>query len=121
MQKRKIISKMKESDVLVLPMPASKKYMGFPLKAIESIASGRIVVAARCRVYQDIFDESFEPYWYEPNDAMSLNLAIIMALNDELLGERLAKGLEFSSRFTWDSRTKKLLDGLISSRDKFNS
>jgi glycosyltransferase involved in cell wall biosynthesis len=115
------IRKMKYLDVLVLPMPASKKYMGFPLKAIESIASGRIVVAARCKIYQDIFDESFEPYWYEPNDIMSLNLAILKALNDESLGERLAKGLEFSSRFTWDARTKKLLDGLISSQDKFNS
>ena len=115
------IRKMKCLDVLVLPMPASKKYMGFPLKAIESIASGRIVVAARCKIYQDIFDDSFEPYWYEPNDVMSLNLAIIKALNDESLGESLAKGLEFSSRFTWDARTKKLLDGLISSQDKLNS
>jgi len=115
------IRKMKCLDVLVLPMPASKKYMGFPLKAIESIASGRIVIAARCKIYQDIFDESFEPYWYEPNDVMSLNLAIIKALNDESLGKRLAKGLEFSSRFTWDARTKKLLDGLISSQDKFNA
>jgi hypothetical protein len=52
---------------------------------------------------------------------MSLNLAITKALNDESLGERLAKGLEFSSRFTWDARTKKLLDGLISSQDKLNS
>jgi glycosyltransferase involved in cell wall biosynthesis len=115
------IRKMKYLDVLVLPMPASKKYVGFPLKAIESIASGRIVVAAHCKIYQDIFDESFEPYWYEPNDVLSLNLAIIKALNDESLGERLAKGLEFSSRFTWDARTKKLLDGLISSQDKLNS
>ena len=115
------ILKMKYLDVLVLPMPASEKYTGFPLKAIESIASGRIVVVARCKIYQDIFDGSFEPYWYEPNDAISLNHAIFRALNDELLGERLAKGLEFSSRFTWDARTKKLLDGLISSQGKSNS
>lgn len=115
------ILKMKYLDVLVLPMPASKKYTGFPLKAIESIASGRIVVAARCKIYQDIFGGSFEPYWYEPNDAISLNHAIVTALNDELLGERLAKGLEFSSRFTWDARTKKLLDALISSQGKSNS
>jgi glycosyltransferase involved in cell wall biosynthesis len=115
------IRKMKCLDVLVLPMPASKKYTGFPLKAIESIASGRIVVAARCKIYQDIFDESFEPYWYEANDIISLNLAITKALNDESLGERLAKGLEFSLRFTWDARTKELLDGLISSQDKLNS
>jgi glycosyltransferase involved in cell wall biosynthesis len=115
------IRKMKHLDVLVLPMPVSKKYTGFPLKAIESIASGRIVIAARCKIYQDIFDEDFEPYWYQTGNAESLDLAIITALNDESLAERLAMGLEFSSRFTWDARTKKLLDGLMSSQCKNNS
>ena len=113
---RAVFGKMKELDVLVLPMPASKRYVGFPLKCIESIASGRIVIAARCKIYEDIFNEGFEPYWYEPGNAISMEIAIQEALSDESLGDRLGKGTEFASNFTWDARTKALLDSLISSQ-----
>jgi len=113
---RDVFGKMKELDVLVLPMPASKRYVGFPLKCIESIASGRIVIAARCKIYEDIFNEGFEPYWYEPGNAISMEIAIQEALSDESLGDRLGKGTEFASNFTWDARTKALLDSLISSQ-----
>jgi glycosyltransferase involved in cell wall biosynthesis len=113
---RTVFGKMKELDVLVLPMPASKGYAGFPLKSIESIASGRIVIAARCKIYEDIFSEGFEPFWYEPGNAISMNFAIKEALSDQSLEERLGRGIEFSSRFTWDARTKALLDSLISSQ-----
>ena len=106
------IAKMKELDVLVLPMPASKKYVGFPLKSIESIASGRIVIAARCTIYKDIFNQDFEPYWYEPGNAISMDFAIKEALSDESLRDRITQGITFSSRFTWDARTKTLLDSL---------
>ena len=113
---RAVFGKMKELDVLVLPMPASKGYAGFPLKSIESIASGRIVIAARCKIYEDIFNQDFEPFWYEPGNAISMNFAIKEALSDESLEDRLGRGIEFSSRFTWDARTKALLDSLISSQ-----
>ena len=113
---RAVFGKMKELDVLVLPKPASKGYAGFPLKSIESIASGRIVIAARCKIYEDIFNQGFEPFWYEPGNAISMNFAIREALSDESLEDRLDRGIEFSSRFTWDARTKALLDSLISSQ-----
>jgi glycosyltransferase involved in cell wall biosynthesis len=113
---RAVFGKMKELDVLVIPKPASKEYAGFPLKSIESIASGRIVIAARCKIYEDIFNQDFEPFWYEPGDAISMNFAIKEALCDESLEDRLGRGIEFSSRFTWDARTKALLDSLISAQ-----
>ena len=109
-----VTAKIKEMDVLILPMPASKRYVGFPLKAIESIASGRIVIVARCKIYEDIFIQGFEPYWYEPGNAISMDFAIKKALSDEFLRDRLDQGVVFSSRFTWDARTKILLDSLIS-------
>jgi glycosyltransferase involved in cell wall biosynthesis len=113
---RAVFDKMKELEVIVLPMPASRRYVGFPLKSIESVASGRIVIAARCRIYEDIFNQSFEPYWYESGSAISMNNAIKEAFRDESLEDRLGKGIEFSSRFTWDARTKTLLDALKSSQ-----
>ena len=111
-----VIVKLRVEDVIVLPMPASKRYVGFPLKAIESIASGRIVIAARCKIYEDIFNQDFEPYWYEPGNATSMNFAINEAINDRALEDRLVRGVDFASRFTWDTRTIALLNGLASSR-----
>ncbi len=108
------LQKMKELDVIVLPMPASKEYVGFPLKSIEALASGRIVVAAKCRVYTDIFVEDFQPYWYVPENPESLFMAITKALGDNDLEARITSGLKFAEQFTWDIRTKNLLSELKS-------
>ena len=103
----------KQLDVIVLPKPASQKYVGFPLKAIESIASGRVVVAAKCTVYEDIFDQDFQPFWYTAGDSASLNMAIRQAVNEEGLKLKLNSGLNFALKFSWDDRTSRLLDALI--------
>ena len=109
----KAIKMFKQLDVIVLPKPASQKYVGFPLKAIESIASGRVVVAAKCTVYEDIFDQDFQPFWYTAGDSASLNMAIRQAVNEEGLRLKLNSGLNFALKFSWDDRTSRLLDALI--------
>ena len=109
----KAIKMFKQLDVIVLPKPASQKYVGFPLKAIESIASGRVVVAAKCTVYEDIFDQDFQPFWYTAGDSASLNMAIRQAVNEEGLKLKLNSGLNFALKFSWDDRTSRLLDALI--------
>lgn len=108
------LQKMKELDVIVLPIPTSKEYVGFPLKSIEALASGRIVVAAKCRVYTDIFVEDFQPYWYVSENPQSLFMAIAKALGDNELEGRITSGLKFAEQFTWDIRTKNLLSELKS-------
>jgi glycosyltransferase involved in cell wall biosynthesis len=108
------LQKMKELDVIVLPIPTSKEYVGFPLKSIEALASGRIVVAAKCRVYTDIFVEDFQPYWYVSENPQSLFMAIAKALGDNELEARITSGLKFAEQFTWDIRTKNLLSELTS-------
>lgn len=109
----KAIKMFKQLDVIVLPKPASQKYVGFPLKAIESIASGRVVVAAKCTVYEDIFDQDFQPFWYTAGDSASLNMAIRQAVNEEGLKLKLNSGINFALKFSWDDRTSRLLDALI--------
>jgi glycosyltransferase involved in cell wall biosynthesis len=104
------LTKMRSLDVIILPRPASENYVGFPLKAIESISTGRVVVAARCKVYEDIFQSEFSPFWYKAGDVESLNKAIRSALADNQLETRILNGLTFARQFTWDRRTSKLLE-----------
>lgn len=107
------LGKMRDLDVIILPKPASEDYLGFPLKCIEAVASGRIVLAAKCRTYTDIFSDSFQPYWYEPGDAGSLYNSIIEALSDSDLEAKINTGLTFAEQFSWETRTKNLISNLF--------
>ena len=103
---------LKELDVIVLPQPRSSKYVGFPLKCIEAVSSGRIVIAADCGLYRDIFTEGFQPYWYDSRVSVSMNNAIISAINDPQLMANLSEGINFANNFSWDSRTIRLLNAV---------
>ena len=106
------IRKYREMDVIVLTKPKSEKYLGFPLKALESVASGRIVVAARCQVYEDVFSGDFKPYWFIPGDVVSLNAAILQAVHDPHIRERILDGIDYCRSYTWDSRVLRILGQL---------
>ena len=96
----------------MLPQPRSSKYVGFPLKCIEAVSSGRIVIAADCGLYRDIFTEGFQPYWYDSGVSVSMNNAIISAINDPQLMANLSEGINFANKFSWDSRTVRLLNAV---------
>ena len=101
--------KMKNLDVIILPKYESKSYVGFPVKCIEAIATGRIVIAAKCMIYDQIFTEKYQPYWYESGNGNSLYASIQRALSDEDLEARINLGLEFALQFTWDIRISNIL------------
>lgn len=101
--------KMSRLDVLVLPMPNSSQYVGFPLKCIEAIATGRVVIVAKCQIYEDIFTNIYQPYWYIPGDVQSLRMSINSAINDPKLIVKIEAGVEFAKQFTWDIRTSRIL------------
>lgn len=107
------LEKMRNLDVIILPKPASEDYLGFPLKCIEAVASGRIVLAAKCRTYTDIFSDSFQPYWFEPGDAGSLYNSIVDALYDSHLEAKINTGLAFAEQFSWETRTKSIISNLF--------
>ena len=107
------LEKMRNLDVIILPKPASEDYLGFPLKCIEAVATGRIVLAAKCRTYTDIFSDLFQPYWYEPGDAGSLYNSIVDALSDSHLETKINTGLAFAEQFSWETRTKNIISNLF--------
>lgn len=99
--------------VIVLPAPTSNRYVGFPIKSLEAIATGRIVIAARGSIYKSIFSGEFHPYWYTPGSADSMLEAIHKATSDPSLERHLIKGLEFSKDYTWDKRTNTIIQALF--------
>jgi glycosyltransferase involved in cell wall biosynthesis len=112
------LAKMRNLDVIILPKPASDDYLGFPLKCIEAVASGRIVLAAKCKTYTDIFSDLYQPYWYEPGDAGTLYNAIVDALSDAHLEAKINTGLAFAEQFSWETRTKNIISNLF--KDSIN-
>ncbi len=113
------LAAMSNLDVIVLTNPTSAKYVGFPLKAIESIARGRIVLAAECETFRNIFDSEFQPYWYSTAHAESMLSAIYLALSDLKLNNRILLGRDFSRNFNWEVRTERILAMLLSEQPNF--
>lgn len=103
------LARMSKLDFIVLTRPASLNYFGFPLKTLEAIASGRVVIAADCEVYRNIFNGTYQPYWYIPGDPYTLLEAIKLSSQDPKLSENILSGLEFAAQFTWENRVKNIL------------
>jgi glycosyltransferase involved in cell wall biosynthesis len=109
----KALGSMRKLDVCVLPMPTiNSNYSGMPLKLLEYLAAGRITVIADSRIIKEILFKGYSPYYYSLGNASSLKLAIERALSDKKLKSRIAKGVEFASKFTWEERTKNILKQL---------
>jgi len=49
------LNKLREYDILVLPMSKDVNYVGMPIKLLEYISAGKIVIAAECELYRSIF------------------------------------------------------------------
>ena len=106
---KRALEAMRNLDVIVLPSPNSAKYMGFPLKCLEAFATGKVVVVARSKIYEDVFNQQFQPYWYTPGDSDSLFNSIEEAISDPELKSRIIEGLDFTKGFTWMNRTGRLM------------
>lgn len=100
-------------DVLVLPMPKGGSYVGMPIKLLEYLASGRIVMVASCDLFHTLFDREFLPYFYTPGNSKSLYDQISFAVKDTNLHFKIKSGVNFASEFTWENRTTQILDYII--------
>ena len=100
-------------DVLVLPMPKGGSYVGMPIKLLEYLASGRIVMVAKCDLFITIFDKEFLPYFYTPGDIKSLHEQINFAIKDKNLNFKIKSGVNFAREFTWEKRTLHILDYVL--------
>jgi len=99
----------KSLDVMILPKPRDTKYFGTPLKALESCALGRVVVAADCPVNRALFGDREFIFWYESENISSLIDAIERAVNDESLELKIEEEVKFASLHTWEKRVSQVL------------
>ena len=99
---------MRESDFIILPKPENEIYSGRPLKSLEACAVGRIIVAARCMVNEELFNGDFDPYWYEAGNSKSLLEALNFAMSDKGILTRVNKGINFANQYTWRNRVEKI-------------
>ena len=103
------LKKLREFDILILPMSKDVNYVGMPIKLLEYISAGKIVIAAECELYRSIFVGTYIPYFYKPGDTVSLNFAIQSGLKDSNLRKKLLEGIKFAENFTWDNRTANMI------------
>ena len=104
------LKKLREYDILVLPMSKDVNYVGMPIKLLEYISAGKIVIAAECELYRSIFIGTYIPYFYKPGDTVSLNFAVQNSLKDPNLRQKLLEGIKFAENFTWDNRTANMIE-----------
>lgn len=103
------LSLLKNFDVLVLPVYSNSKYIGMPLKLIEYLAAGRIVIFGDSQLYRDMVPESLRVFSYTPQDIDDLYKSILRAINYEKLFDLIIEGIEFAEKFTWERRTRNII------------
>ena len=77
----------------------ASRWEGFGLPVAEALAAGVPVVAARSGSIPEIAGSV--PYYGEPGDASSLANALVEALTDRAVDERIRAGQELARRYSW--------------------
>jgi glycosyltransferase involved in cell wall biosynthesis len=116
-QHQETISLMNKCDILVLTTPASNRYHGSPIKAIEYAATGKPILAARSAVNEDVYNGNVTPYWYTPGDIRNMHEAVLQIMNDpnrQLVAERMR---DFAESRTWRVRTESVLNQVVKNRN----
>jgi len=103
------LSLMQHFDVLVLPAYNSDNYIGMPLKLLEYLSTGKITIIANMDLYKNIFENTFNPFYYTPGDVLSLEKSINSAIRMRDLDKYLIAGVKFASNYSWTNRTLNMI------------
>jgi glycosyltransferase involved in cell wall biosynthesis len=100
-------------DLGILPYPDSTyNAERFPLKALEYAAIGLPIVATDTKSHRTLLDEAFTLF-YKKGDTEALGKAILKIKHDDELNALMSlNAREFSKRYTYDERARKLLQFL---------
>jgi glycosyltransferase involved in cell wall biosynthesis len=99
-------------DVLVLPTVNSDNYVGSPIKAIEYAATGKPILASSTRVNRDVFDSTFQPFWYLPNDIEQMHEKLSLIIGSTKRRDIYRESRKFAETRTWEKRTYRILESL---------
>ena len=87
-------------DVAVFPFIDE----GFGNAAVEAMAVGKAVVAARSGVFPEHIDHGVDGILVEPRDPVALSAAISELLDDPVRAQSLARAARHKARTRWDQR-----------------
>ncbi len=108
----KVPEVMKKMDILILPNPLSQEYDGTPLKLLEYLAVGRIVMLSNALNSLQFLQDKLTLYVFESGDARDLANKIELAIKEAKLESNLLAGVNYASQFTWDRRVSNIIKKL---------
>ena len=82
-----------------------------PLKLFTYMASGIPIVASDIPSIREVL-ASDECFFFVPDDAESLANTIVLALNDSTSASRAEAAKIKCIEYTWDSRSRKIIDSI---------
>ena len=104
---------LRAADVLILPNSAKEeisKHYTSPLKLFEYMASIRPIVACDLPSVREILNDK-NSVLFKPDNVDELNEGIKKVLNNNFLGEELAKkARENIEDYTWQKRAEKIIN-----------
>ena len=103
------------SDVLIMNYPNIEHFARFmsPLKMFEYMASGNAIVASRLPSIEEVLDDS-NSVLFEPGDSASLCAAIIRAIRDPELSQRIGKKAQAdAAAYSWSNRARHIMSSII--------
>ena len=103
------LNELKKSEIVILTKSTDENYAGFPLKAIEALASGRITIVEESDVYKNIFNNGAFVIWFNRELIDKIFLQIESTMRDGKLDLKLKRNVEIAKKFTWINRTLNLL------------
>jgi glycosyltransferase involved in cell wall biosynthesis len=106
-----VAGRLRDTDVLVLPNPASAVSHAFtsPLKLFEYMASGRPIVASDLPSIREVLGHERNALLVPPGNPQALTAAVRRLKDDRGLGAALAaRAREDVSEYTWEKRAERL-------------
>lgn len=101
-----------QCDILVLPEQKDKNYAGSPIKGIEYAATGKPIIAARSRANVSLFSGEFQPFWYNPQDVLSMQKSLARAMSTVNSKQYFNESRKFAFGRTWMERTRRIIGAL---------
>jgi hypothetical protein len=119
----KAIKALQGFDILVLPRYDNENYSGMPIKLLEYLAAGKIIIYADSPIYNEFIPSKIRKFSYTAKDVKGLYNTILFSLQYEHLDKLITSGIRFASKFTWEYRTFIVTSGLHGRNDssKLNS
>lgn len=106
-----VAARLQDSDVLVLPNPASAISRDFtsPLKLFEYMAAGRPIVASDLPSFREVLTDGRNALLVEAGNPQAVTAGIRRIKDDPELAERLARqAMEDVREYTWARRAERL-------------